>query len=122
MHVTNDCKISFEPSVVDNYFLSFFMNCFKTYFICSTALKSSILSHFTELLVMSFSLSLHFLLVLSLETSVCSTLKFILFSGVIMSIRSSFLLSVDSMVREMPSNVWKNNVDCFFPKYRHING
>ena len=35
-----------------------------------------ILSHFTNLLDMSFSLSLHFLPVLSLETSVCTTLKF----------------------------------------------
>ena len=34
------------------------------------------LSHFTDLLDMSFSLSLHFLPVLSLETSVCLTLKF----------------------------------------------
>ena len=34
------------------------------------------MSHFTDLLVMSFSLSLHFLPVLSLQTSVCSTLKF----------------------------------------------
>ena len=35
-----------------------------------------LLSHFTDLLDMSFSLLLHFLLVLSLETSVCSILKF----------------------------------------------
>ena len=35
-----------------------------------------ILSHFTDLLDMSFSLLLHFLPVLSLETSVCSILKF----------------------------------------------
>ena len=42
---------------------------------------------------MSFSLSLHFLPVLSLQTSVSSTLKFYpFFSGVIMSIRSFFLL------------------------------
>ena len=34
-----------------------------------------ILSHFTNLLGMSFSLLLHFLAVLSLETSVCSFLK-----------------------------------------------
>ena len=44
------------------------------------------------LLDMSFSLSLHFLPVLSLQTSVCSNLKFYpVFSGVIMSIRSFFL-------------------------------
>ena len=43
---------------------------------------------------MSFSLSLHFLPVLSLQTSVCSTLKFYpVFSGVTMSIRSFFLFS-----------------------------
>ena len=35
-----------------------------------------ILSYFTDLLDMSFSLSLHFLPVLGLETSVCSILKF----------------------------------------------
>ena len=47
------------------------------------------------LLDMSFSLSLHFLSVLSLQTSVCSTLKFYpVFSGVIMSIRSFFLFSL----------------------------
>ena len=41
---------------------------------------------------MSFSLSLHFLPVLSLQTSVSSTLKsYPVFSGVIMSIRSFFL-------------------------------
>ena len=34
------------------------------------------LSHFTDLLDNLFSLSLHFLPVLSLETSVCSSLKF----------------------------------------------
>ena len=34
------------------------------------------LSRFTDLLDMSFSLLLHFLPVLSLETSVCSILKF----------------------------------------------
>ena len=34
------------------------------------------LLHFTDLLDMSFSLSLHFLPVSSLETSVCLTLKF----------------------------------------------
>ena len=34
------------------------------------------LSHFTDLLDTSFSLSLHFLPVLSLGTSVCTTLKF----------------------------------------------
>ena len=40
---------------------------------------TTVLSHFTDLLDMPFSLSLHFLPVLSLETSVCSTLKFVLF-------------------------------------------
>ena len=46
------------------------------------------LSHFTDLLGMSFSLLLHFLPVLSLETNVCSILKFYpAVSGVIMSIR-----------------------------------
>ena len=39
-------------------------------------ITTQILPHFTYLLDMSFLLSLHFLLVLSLETSVCSTLKF----------------------------------------------
>ena len=51
------------------------------------------------LLDMSFSLSLYFLPVLSLQTSVCSTLKFYpVFSGVIMSIRSFFSISVRSWV------------------------
>ena len=37
------------------------------------------LLHFNDLLDMSFSLSLHFLPVLNLQASVCSTLSFILF-------------------------------------------
>ena len=45
-----------------------------TAYICLYLLQ--ILSHFTDLLDMSFSLLLHFLPVLSLETSVCSILKF----------------------------------------------
>ena len=43
---------------------------------------------------MLLSLLFYFLPVLSLETSVCSILKFFLFSGFIMSIGSFFLLSI----------------------------
>ena len=47
------------------------------------------LAHFTDLLDMSFSSLLHFLPVLSLETSACSVLK-------IMSIRLFFLFCLSS--------------------------
>ena len=66
------------------------------------------MSHFIDLLDMSLSLLLHFLPVLSLETSVCSVLKFgPVFSGVIVIIRSVFLFIVNGLVGRLSQSLDK---------------
>ena len=67
--------------------------------------------HVTDLLDISFSLFLQFWPVLSLETSVCSILKFCpVSSGFIMGIRSSFLFV--SQLRVIFKMLWLSSLYC----------